>query len=67
MRAGEIVGGEAARLQQATASASPIASEAVVLEVGASASGQASAGTLTSRWMSASRARVDCSGGRSSR
>ena len=44
----------------ATASASPIASAAVVLEVGARPSGQASAGTLTSRCTSASRASVDC-------
>ena len=44
----------------ATASASPIASAAVVLAVGARSSGQASAGTLTSRCTSASRASVDC-------
>ena len=43
----------------ATASASPIAIEAVVLEVGARCSGQASVGTLTSRCTSASRASVD--------
>ena len=44
----------------ATASASPMASEAVVEEVGARCSGQASAGTLTSRCTLASRARVEC-------
>ena len=42
--------------RQATASASPIAREAVVLEVGARFSGQASSVTLTSKWTSASRA-----------
>ena len=36
-----------------------MASDAVVLEVGARSIGQASAGTLTSRWTSASRARVE--------
>ena len=43
----------------ATASASPIASAAVVLAVGARLSGQASAGTLTSRCTVASRASVE--------
>jgi hypothetical protein len=43
----------------ATASASPIASAAVVLLVGARSSGQASAGTLTSRCTSPSRASVE--------
>ena len=46
-------------LSSATASASPIASAAVVLAVGARLSGQASAGTLTSRCTSASRASVE--------
>ena len=46
-------------LRSATASASPIASVAVVLAVGARLSGQASAGTLTSRCTSASRASVE--------
>ena len=44
---------------RATASASPMASEAVVLEVGARCSGQASAGTLTSRCTAAAVARVE--------
>ena len=44
---------------RATASASPIASEAVVLEVGARASGQASWSTFTSRCTSAALARLD--------
>ena len=43
----------------ATASASPIASVAVVLAVGARLSGQASSATLTSRWTLAARARFD--------
>ncbi len=41
------------------ASASPTASMAVELEVGARLSGHASRGTFTSTWMSASRARVE--------
>ena len=44
---------------RATASASPIASVAVVLAVGARLSGQASSATLTSRWTVAARARFD--------
>jgi len=43
----------------AIASASPITSATVVLEVGARSSGQASASTPTSRFTSARRARVD--------
>ena len=60
MRHREVFGREAAALRaSATASASPIASVAVVLAVGARFSGQASSATLTSRCTSAAFASVD--------
>lgn len=49
VRQGEIFGGKAARFEQRHGEASPITSAAVVLEVGASPSGQASFGTFTHR------------------
>jgi hypothetical protein len=54
--AGEILGAEAARVEQGHGEGIAQASAAVVLAVGARLSGQASSATPASRWASASRA-----------